>query len=185
MNERELQRSVLYELKRDTWTLCVSASADGISFHGGEIGGMRILPSPVFAMRLEYADGTVCEIDSRTGWDTAEVVCEAGVLQMRVCGVSGAHGISVSVTGHPDDRGISFALDVQNHTQDCSVAEITYPVPAFAGEPLHLFLPDCCGRALMNAGETGFDGAYDYPGHNMSMQYFAFWGACGGVYLGV
>ena len=140
-------------------------------------------------MKLEEAEGGVRgeirEIDSAEGWRHVRAVCEGDLAKFWLSDPDGAEGIAVTVAGAADERGISWTVDVGNDSRRWSVTEITYPVPVLEGDPLHLFVPDCCGRAVTDAGKTGFGGAWDYPGHNMSMQYFALWGEREGVYFGV
>ena len=172
-------------IERETWMVSLSAEEHGLSFESGRFGGFSVLPSPLFRMKLEEAEGEVREIDSAEGWRHTRSVCEGNLAKFWLSDPDGIQGITVTVTGALDGRGISWTVDVGNDSDRWSVTEITYPLPVLEGNPLHLFVPDCCGRAIMDAGKRGFGGAWDYPGHNMSMQYFALWGEWEGAYFGV
>ncbi len=172
-------------LKRNNWSLGISVSDHGIAFESGCFRGLTVIPSPVFYLQAEDLDGQNVTLDSRSGWQSVRCVCDDAVIQMTLSDPISYGGITVTVKGRPDENGISWYMDVANSSETHSVTAISYPTPSLQGEPLHLFVPDCCGRAIMDAGERGFGGHYDYPGHNMSMQYFAWWGDNGGIYLGV
>ena len=176
---------MLITIQKSFWSLSVSAQEDGISFGDGHFRELKILPSPVFRMKLEDRDGGSVDLDSASGWKSVRFVQDDAFIKFWLTAPADFGDITVVVTGRPDENGISWYTDVINHSNVYSVAEITYPTPSLQGEPLHLFIPDCCGRALMNAGKCGFHGLYCYPGHNMSMQYFAWWQESGGLYLGV
>ncbi len=168
-----------------TWQVSLSTEDHGLMFESGLFGGFSLLPSPLFRMKLEGAEGEVREIDSAEGWGHIRLVCSGELVKFWLSDPNEARGIAVTVTGSVDEGGISWTVDVGNDSDRWSVTEITYPMPVVEGDPLHLFIPDCCGRAVMDAGKRGFGGAWDYPGHNMSMQYFAFWGEREGAYFGV
>ncbi|MBR5444811.1 MAG: hypothetical protein IKV57_01730 [Clostridia bacterium] len=175
---------MLIKIEKQFWSLYISAGDDGISFENGHFGELAVLPSPVFRMKLENCPGTP-EIDSASGWGSVRFVQDDAMLKFWLGSHVSGGDITVVITGYPDEKGISWYTDVINDSAVLSVAEITYPTPLLHGEPLHLFIPDCCGRALLHAGQYGFSGWYQYPGHNMSMQYFAWWGQTGGIYLGI
>ncbi len=186
---------MLYTIQKQNWSLTLAVSDHGVSVSDGTFGALRLLPSPLFSMKyapvqentVRYAkpDDGITEIPSADGWGSVRTVCSDSLLQFWFCAPGGVSEITVVLTGKIDDRGISWSCEIINNNPDYSVHEITYPSPCVTGKPLHAFIPDCSGRALMNVGESGFSGRWDYPGHNMAMQYFAFWGAGGGIYLGV
>ena len=176
---------MIYEIQKNTWSVTLTAEDSGVRITGGHFGPLQLLPSPLFSMRYAPSGGEVTAVDSGDGWESVRAVCEGALLQFWFCAPHGIADITVFLEGTVDACGISWRCSVINTNPGYSVHEITYPVPGVLGQPLHLFVPDCCGRALMHAGETGFSAWYDYPGHNMSMQYFAFWGDTGGIYLGV
>lgn len=184
-----------YTIQKQNWSLTLAVSDHGVSVTDGTFGGLRILPSPLFVM--QYAPVSVhtvrqaqpmagmTSVSSADGWDTVRRVCLDALLQFWFSGPGGIGDMTVLLTGHIDEDGISWRCEVINNNPDYSVHEITYPTPTVSGCPLHFFLPDCSGRAIADAGTRGFGGRWDYPGHNMAMQYFAFWGEAGGIYLGV
>lgn len=176
---------MLLNLTHDAWSLTLSAEEHGVTFQSGRLGPFAVLPSPLFRVKLEAADGEVREIDSASGWAHVRWISDTALLKIWFSGPDEGGDMAVILTGSPDKNGISWTVETANDYDRWSVTEITLPTPTLSGDPLNLFVPDCCGRAIMNAGERGFGGAWDYPGHNMSMQYFAFWGEREGIYFGV
>ena len=176
---------MLLKIEKKLWSLSVSVSESGISFDSGHFADLSVIPSPVFHTTLEDTSGNSLSVDSASGWKTVRTVQNHEYLKFWLSNPGQCAGITVVVTGRVDDKGISWYTDVINESADYSVTGISYPIPAVAGEVLHLFLPDCCGRAIMDAGKKDFRRRNMYPGHNMSMQYFAWWSENGGIYLGV
>lgn len=172
-------------LEKPFWSLDISVTDGGICFEGGHFRELSVLRSPVFKLCLENLDHESFTLDSASDWSAVRCVHDDTQLQFWLSGCALYGDITVAVTGKPDEKGISWYMEVINHSDTYSVTEISYPTPLLKGEPLHLFVPDCCGRAIMHAGERGFKKRDRYPGHNMSMQYFAWWGDKGGIYLGV
>jgi hypothetical protein len=170
---------------REDWTLEIAVSDQGISFDGGCFRGLTVLPSPVFCLHAEGRGGSRVTLDSCAQWRSVRCEQEEDAIRLRLSEPASCGDISVSICGSPDETGISWSLEVDNHSAEYSVTAISYPTPILRGEPLHVFVPDGCGRAIMEAGQHGFDLCDDYPGHRMSMQYFAWWGMSGGIYLGV
>ena len=175
----------IINLKQVSWFLDISMTDQGISFVNGCMGGLQITPSPVFYMQLEDIAGNRVELNSESEWGMVVGAQEEEELRIRLSDHAKYNDLAVVITGRPDGKGISWYAEVSNQSTEYSVIAISYPTPTVQGTPLHLFVPDCCGRAIMNAGQNGFQIYGDYPGHNMSMQYFALWGERGGVYLGV
>ena len=175
---------MLFTIEKNRWSVQMSADEDGISFRSGHFGELTVLPSPIFRMKLEDPDDAadVCEIDSASGWGNVRWICEDGLVKLWFADPKEIGDITVTVTGSIDERGISWTADVENDCRTRSVTEITYPVPAVAGERLNLFLPERSGRAIADAGRQGFRGSWNYPG--ISMQYFALWGERNGIYFG-
>ena len=171
-------------LEKNRWSLTIAMTEQGITLESGRFGGLTLIPSPLFRLCLESAEGAHAEIDSAALWGQVSLTREGAALRFRLSEPAAYGALTVTLTALPDETGISWTASVENHSP-CSVTAITYPTPTLQGSPLHLFIPDCCGRALLHAGERGFFGQYDYPGHNMSMQYFAWWGEAGGLYLGL
>ncbi len=172
-------------LSKPLWSFEIEVEEAGASFVTGNFGGLSVLASPMFRMKLEDTTGAVYSLDSVTGWASVRCVRDDSFIKLWFSEPMGLGDITIVVTGHVDDKGISWYTDVINDSASFSVAEIAYPVPVVRGEPLHLFMPDCCGRAILRAGEEGYRMIASYPGHNMSMQYFAYWGDKGGIYLGI
>ena len=171
-------------LTKADWSLMIEVRDNGVSILGGKFGGLSVLPSPLFDMQLEDKTGATCDLDSAAGWTTVRCVQEDSCIMLWLSGPMEFGDITVLVTGKIDDGGISWHTDVVN-ASTYSVSEFSYPTPTLQGQPLHLFSPERCGRAIMDAGEKGYQVAAVYPGSKMTMQYFAFWGNAGGIYLGL
>ncbi|MBQ2726415.1 MAG: hypothetical protein IJF78_11985 [Clostridia bacterium] len=176
---------MMITIEKTAWSLSISVSESGISFDGGRFSDLSVVPSPVFHMTLEDPSGNSFSVDSASGWKTVRTAQNDGYLKFWLSDPGDFTDITVIVTGRADTGGISWYTDVINESAGYSVTGVTYPTPALSGEVLHLFVPDCCGRAVMNAGKNGFYSNHMYPGHNMSMQFFAWWSENGGIYLGV
>lgn len=186
---------MLCSIQKPNWSLTVAIDDHGATVTGGHFGALSVLESPLFSMkyapvkesayRRAAPDDGITEITSACGWESVRSVCSDTLLQFWFSGPDGTADLTVVITGTIDDLGISWKCDVINNNPERTVHEITYPTPRVTGTPLHLFLPDCSGRALTDVGTRGFSGRWDYPGHNMAMQYFAFWGEAGGIYLGI
>ena len=171
-------------LSRTKWSMEISVGEDGVSIAAGKFGGLSVLPSPLFHMQLEDKTGASYNVDASTGWNGVRCIWDETLVKFWLTGPVMFGDITVVVTGRIDDRGISWHTDVIN-ASSYSVSEISYPVPIVQGKPLHLFSPERCGRLIEDAGEKGYHKRADYPGSNMTMQYFAFWGNEGGIYLGL
>ncbi len=180
-----MKNQTLITLEKSFWSLSVSVAEDGVSFAGGRFGELSVLPSPVFHLKLEDRAGNEVTLDSATGWNRVRYIHDDSSVKFWLTNPGQYGDVTVVVTGRADEKGLSWYTDVINESDSYSVTEMTYPTPVMRGDTLHLFIPDCCGRVIRHAGKNGFDGYYMYPGHNMSMQYFAWWGETSGIYLGV
>lgn len=172
-------------IQKDRWNLTLQKGDAGVRIVGGQFGDVRILPGSLFSLTVVDASGKVSGIASDAGWRDVELERDGERLTIRVANPNGIEKLAVVATGTFDETGISWRVEIVNESSEYSVTEATYPFPAVAGAPLNLFVPDRCGRAIMNAGEVGFTSYYSYPGHVASMQYFAYWGEKSGLYLGV
>ncbi len=174
-----------YTINADNWSLTLATSKHGATIYSGSFGEFSVLASELFSMRLKYKKGNITTVLSSDGWDSVKIEREDGRFRILFDQPNQIANMSVELIGYMDPVGISWYANVVNHSPDYTVENITYPTPALSGEVLHLFTPDRCGRAMMNAGDKGFQCYYDYPGFHLSMQYFAFWGNSSGLYLGI
>lgn len=167
------------------WNITVSVNPDGAVFAGGYFGEIEIRTSLIFRLQIENRGGKLYSLDSAAFWQSVEYHQENNTLRLAFRNPEGFEGVAVIVTGRKDVQGISWKTEVQNHSPEYSVAMISYPVPQICGETLNLFVPEGSGRALYDVGKYGFCRRDTYPGHLMTMQYFAWWGRKNGIYLGV
>ena len=195
-------------LKKSSWSLEISILKDGISFESGNFNKLTIVPSPVFYMKIEDVNSNIdamdfsssfvtvqysefdnktkfYDVDSSTNWGKVDYNQFDNKIQFTLSEHKDYKDITIIVEGDIDEKGISWGIEVKNSSKEYSVTSITYPTPSLKGKPLNLFVPDCSGVAIMNVGEKGYSVRDFYPGHNMAMQYFAWWGNDGGVYIGV
>ena len=173
------------ELQKERWSLTLLKSEDGARFQKGNFGDVEILEGEIFHLRCVDASRKVVELSSLSGWRDVRLRRDGDLLELWFADHVERGKISVGVTGILDDRGISWRVEIVNDAVDYSVVEATYPFPVVGGAPLNLFVPDRCGRAVLNAGDSEFHAVYHYPDHVASMQYFAYWGQTSGLYLGV
>ena len=169
----------------EAWSLSLGYSGSGVRFIGGRFGEMTVSNGDVFSLAVRTAEGTDQTFTSAARWGTVAVSYDTDAVTVRLADPAGITGLSVELTGQTDGRGISWSAKVTNETETHTVMSITYPTPELRSETIHAFLPERSGRAIMNAHEVGCNMNIDYPGHLLSMPYFAYWGERGGIYLGV
>ena len=177
---------MLYTIEKSTYTLTVEADADGAVFHSGSFGGLSLTEAPIFRLMLESLTGAgQLTLSSASGWRRVRVRLQGDVLRLHFAAPAEAGGadITVAVIGTADDAGISWTADVINDSEEWSVAELTCPTPVVSGT-FDLLTPAGGGRLHPRAHEQGVEYRLSYPNHNVSMQFYAFVGACGGLYLG-
>ncbi|MBR4753303.1 MAG: hypothetical protein IK077_16260 [Thermoguttaceae bacterium] len=177
--------AISLEIVKPSWSLTIEQTSDGARFLSGKFGDLDVLPGEIFRIRIEDKDGNSEVVASESDWRETNVERTDDLLKLRFSSPKGRENISVEITGELDDQGVSWSVDVENESQEYSVVEASYPFPIVAGKPLNLFVPDRCGRAIIDAGTKGFRASYGYPDHVASMQYFACWGDSDGIYLGV
>ena len=179
---------MIYTISKPTWTLSLSSSDNGIGIDTGRFGDIDIISSPLFRITLEKRPGETMYFDSSAGWESVRINHTDGLIRIWLSELINGdekYDVTAAVTGTADDTGISWTADIINDDERCSVSSVTYPLPSVSGEVLDLFTPERSGRVIGNAGKNGYSGVFDYPGHIGSMQYFAFWGESGGIYLGI
>ena len=169
----------------DTWSVTLASSDRGAIISAGTFGELQLLTSELFRMEIENSAGMTSTVFSSNGWETVDMTQNGQSVCITFVNPDRIEGLSVEVIGEADPDGISWYTNVINNSADYSVTSISYPTPGVTSEVLHLFTPERSGRAVMDAGKNGFTASYEYPGHFLSMQYFAFWGETGGIYFGI
>ena len=169
----------------EDWSLSLCYSGSGLRFMGGSFGDMTVNSGDVFTMTVRDGEGAETTYTSASRWGTVAVSYDADAVTVRMADPSKVTGLSVELTGQTDGKGISWYTKVTNESATHTVMNITYPTPELKGETIHVFLPERSGRMIRNAHEVGCNMSIDYPGHLLSMPYFAYWGEKSGIYLGV
>ena len=169
------------------WSLDIAYAEKRARFHAGHFGEMELKASRLFTMTVRGADGTETAYDSTSEWGAVSVSHGDGAVVLRFSEPEGIAGLSVEITGQTDEQGISWYTSVTNQSTSYTVMSITYPTPLMQNDTIHVFLPERSGRELRDANKTLSltSWAIDYPGHLLSMPYFAYYGNESGIYLGV
>ena len=168
-----------------SWTLTLNYSDSAIRFSDGKFGDMDIASGAVFTATVRSDTGGSVSADSTAKWGAVNVAYGEDTVVITLSNPNGVEGITVEVTGDADEKGISWYTKVTNESATHTVVNISYPTPSMRGDEINVFLPERSGRVIENAHEVGCSLALDYPGHLLSMPYFAYWGENGGIYLGV
>ena len=169
----------------EAWSLSLGYSESGVRFAEGRFGDMTVSAGSVFSLSLRDTQGKYINLTSAAKWATVEVSYDSDTVTIRLSDPSNITGIAVELTGQTDERGISWSSKVVNESETYTVMDMTYPTPEMKGDVINVFLPERSGRMIQNAHEVGCSMTLDYPGHLLSMPYFAYWGEHGGIYLGV
>ncbi|MBR4938134.1 MAG: hypothetical protein IKZ22_04590, partial [Kiritimatiellae bacterium] len=168
------------------YTLTVSVAEHGAEFASGSFCGLTLAASPIFRLVLESLTGrTPLTISSESGWQKVRARQYGDTLRLHFAAPDAADGtdITVAVIGTADDSGISWNVDVINDSEEWSVAELHCPTPKISGK-FDLLTPAGGGQLLPDAPSYDLDYRLSYPNHKLSMQFYAFIGARGGLYLG-
>ena len=139
---------MLLNLTHDAWSLTLSAEEHGVTFQSGRLGPFAVLPSPLFRMKLEAADGEVREIDSASGWAHVRWISDTALLKIWFSGPDEGGDMAVILTGSPDKNGISWTVETANDSDRWSVTEITLPTPTLAGFPCTSLSPTAAAGRL-------------------------------------
>jgi len=175
----------LLAMTTESWTLTLGYSDRSIRIHEGQFGEMEIASGALFSSSVRGPDGASVSADSTVKWDSVSVTYGEDTVVITLSTPNEVEGITVEVTGDADEKGISWHTKVKNESSTHTVMNISYPTPAMKSDEINVFLPERSGRVIENAHEVGCSMALDYPGHLLSMPYFAFWGETSGIYLGV
>lgn len=178
---------MLYTIEKTAYNLTASVSENGAVFQSGSFGGLSLIQAPVFRMELESLTGLPkLSLTSESGWMRVRCRRYGDTIRLHFARPVDADGadITVAVIGAADDTGISWTADVINDSEDWSVAHITYPTPVITGS-FDLLTPAGGGRLFPNADKLDMERTLSYPNHDLSMQFYAFYGSVGGIYLGV
>lgn len=149
---------------------------------GGVFKDMTILPCPIFSAVLErLSDKEEFTVSSESEWEQVAFDGESIVFHAPV----GYGDITFTLIPRHDEWGLSWYTRVDSKSDGYSVISVDYPVPTVTADTFNLFVPSCSGRVIADAGNVGFKLKDTYPHHYSSMQYFAYYGKSGGIYLGI
>ncbi|MDO5310168.1 MAG: DUF6259 domain-containing protein [Planctomycetia bacterium] len=169
----------------ERWTLNLELNSDGARLRDGAFGEIRLQESELFrAQLLDVETGARLEASSSSHWKSIKKTMSPQRLVLRFSESDNCPEIAVELSAEIDERGVSWRLVLDNASTRFAVEQVATPKLVVAGAPLNLFVPDRCGRVILNAAAQGFHSAYLYPDHIASMQFFAFWGERGGIYAG-
>ncbi|MBQ9373083.1 MAG: hypothetical protein IJU03_12975 [Thermoguttaceae bacterium] len=174
----------LCAIEKERWSLTIATTENGAKFQSGRFGELMVLPTEIFRLRVADKSGAISEFTSESEWRSVRLQRADDLVELWFVDPTPCEKIAVMIAGRLDDDGVSWRVEIANDSQEYSVIDATYPIPAVAGDPLNLFAPDRSGRAIMNVGKKGYKSTYSYPNHVASMQYFAYWGEKNGIYLG-
>ena len=175
----------LLTMSAEGWELSMTYSNSGIRFNDGKFGDMAVVGAELFTMTIRDSEGISKTVTSSSRLSGVTVTYGSDEVVITMSDVGGVEGLTVELTGQGDAKGISWYGKVINESSVCTVMDITYPTPDMKGDVINVFLPERSGRLIENAHIVGSGLELDYPGHLLSMPYFAYWGDNGGIYLGV
>ena len=176
----------MLSIEKSAYSLSIDVQENGASFAGGMFGGLALAEAPVFELLLESLTGREpLKLTSLTGWKRVRARRYGDTIRLHFAAPENTDDadITVAVIGTADDTGISWNVDVINDSEEWSAAELHCPTPKVAGT-FDLLTPAGGGRMLYNAQDMDLNYRLSYPNHNASMQFYAFVGDGGGLYLG-
>ncbi|MBO5219321.1 MAG: hypothetical protein J6C52_07820 [Clostridia bacterium] len=176
----------MLSIEKSAYSLSIDVQENGASFAGGMFGGLALAEAPVFELLLESLTGREpLKLTSLTGWKRVRARRYGDTIRLHFAAPENTDGadITVAVIGTADDAGISWTVDVINDSENWSAAELVCPTPKVAGT-FDLLTPAGGGRLHPHAHDTQLAYRLSYPNHNASMQFYAFVGDGGGLYLG-
>ena len=177
--------SSVLNVDADKWSLSLAASDDGITILSGAFGEMTLPQSELFRVETQKIKGASAAVSSLSRWSSVNMTHEDNKILLTFSEPDNVGGLTVELTGEADADGISWYTNVINASDDFSVTSVNYPVPAVRSGVMNVFVPERSGRVIPDTAKSGCQSIYDYPGHILSMQYFAFWGKESGIYIGI
>ncbi len=171
-------------LSGEHWELVLSSDNTGVSIINGRFYGVALTRSPLFVMRVQFADGITRALTSSAEWAYTTIdLCDMCPVYTFVGGEE-LSGLVVEVVIRTSSDGVTFDVAVENDNADISVMELSYPTPHMTAPSYDLFLPIRTGELLEHAEQYRKTEVYGYPQH-ASMQFFAMYTEEGGIYIGI
>lgn len=159
-------------------------SSDSCVYVEGRFGEIGISRTPITGLLLRRtADANETRISE--GFGRVAIMPEGDCVTVSLSEPAGIPGIAVIVRCAADETGVSWQVDVANDSEEYSVMEVSYPMPAVYAGYFDLFQPGSCGRVTKDAGRKNIADERYYPEHLMCMPYFAVYGKNNGIYFAV
>lgn len=173
-----------YIMKISDGEVVFQNSGAGISIAGGYLGELKILPSPLFRIRLKDVRTNQSHwISSAEGWEKAGISGDGFEFQLE--NHADAPGISVLVSCKQEETSLLFDMEIINQNDHLSIMDASYPTPALSAEYFDVLYPCASGSVARDAGKKGLSYSKPYPSDMACMQYFAAYTRTGGVYIGI
>lgn len=151
-------------------------------FVGGLFYDISVAGSPVFTAVIEkISDKSEVDVSSLSEWERVEKDGDT----LRFTNPDSLGDITFIIRAESDGKGISWYTEIENKSEEYSVISVNYPIPKIRCDRFNILYPAGGGRVCRNAGVKGLKYNDVYPHHYASMQYFAYYGDRGGLYLGI
>lgn len=180
------------QIKGNDWLVEVESTVEGIYVKSGFFGQVRLEPSEIFTLRLKDCNrDRELRLTSRSAFGSVKTEQSDGKIDFYFSQYPEVPDVSVTITASYDETGISWTGDVQNHNQNWSAMELSYPTPILMAKDRDFFEPAESGQVIHNIGNDGVFAAevpekiMTYPSRKCCMQYFAVYGQESGIYLGI
>ena len=171
-----------YSLSSNCYSVDFEIGQQSAYISNGRFFDIEITRSPIFSATLErISDKQEFVIDSFGNFECVTHNDECTVF----INPEGFGEITFIIEHKNDANGISWHTEIRNSSEEYSVISVNYPVPVVKAPSFNMFFPSCSGRVIKDVGNVGFKIKDTYPHHYSSMQYFAYYGNTGGIYLGI
>ncbi len=173
-------------IQKPSYSLAFRVTEHGATILSGDFAGVSLLETSLFNLYItDVTENKSMLVKTLDGWEKVSCRQFGDSYKFYFRNPEGVGDLMVIYTANCDDTGVSWECEVVNDADFITVDEITYPTPRVSGDPLDLFLPDQSGRHIENVGNAPFSHRFDYIWTYAAMQYYAYFGEKGGIYLGV
>lgn len=166
------------------YLLSVEMYEHGMKIAGGTFGEIKLLPTPIFKMRLKNVKSEEnMYVDSTSCWKNVLLKEYENHVDFIFDGLDDVSDVCVIVQAKFSETAVKWTAEVANNNQEFSVMDITYPTPKITASYFNFFLPDNSGVVVEDAGHKIVKDECYYPCWAISMQYFAMYGHNSGIYV--
>lgn len=170
-------------IKQDAYWLTLTSDGHTLRVSDGAFSDLRVCEAPLFSLRVRRVGGEGEQwLDSASAWASVDVAQTETGYRFTFCDPCGICGFRVTLAAEVTERGIYWTAEVVNESDEWSAMEMSYPSVTLCASRFDLFVPKNSGMVIADAGTVGF--AYR-GGQSLCMQYFAAYGAHGGLYYGL